>query len=79
MRRKFAVLFLSVLAVPAFAGELQQILSPNHSRVLLVDTSGRRDIISIKSDSKTIRLFYGNAGDALESDRKNRPAFIRSS
>jgi hypothetical protein len=67
MRRKFVLLFLSVLAVPAFGGELQQIRSPNHSRVLLVDTSHRRDIISIKSSSKLVRLFYGNAGDALDA------------
>jgi len=65
-RRRFAALFLSVLAVSTFASASQQILSPNHSRVLLVDTSGRRDIIYIKSGSKTIRLFYGNAGDALD-------------
>ena len=67
MRRKFAVLVLSVLTVPAFAGQLQQIPFPNHSRVLLIDTSGRRDIISVKSGSKTIRLFYGNEGDALDA------------
>jgi hypothetical protein len=67
MRREFVALFLSALAVRAFAGELQQIWSPNHSRVLLVDTSGRRDIISIKSGSKIIRLFYGNIGDALDA------------
>jgi hypothetical protein len=62
MRTKFAMLFFLVLAVPAFAGGLQQIRSPNRSKVLLVDSSGRRDIISIKSGSKIIRLFYGNQG-----------------
>src|SRR5262249_42613615 len=67
MRTKFAMLFFLVLAVPAFAGELQQIRSPNRSKVLLVDSSGRRDIISIKSGSKIIRLFYGNEGDALDA------------
>ena len=64
MRRRFVLPFLLVLAVPAFAGGLQQIPSPNHSRVLLVDTSHGRNVISIKSGSKRIRLFYGNTGDA---------------
>jgi hypothetical protein len=67
MRTKFAMLFFVVLTIPAFAGELQQIRSPNRSKVLLVDSSGRRDIISIKSGSKIIRLFYGNGGDALDA------------
>jgi hypothetical protein len=67
MRTKFAMLFFLVLAAPAFAGGLQQIRSPNRSKVLLVDSSGRRDIISIKSGSKIIRLFYGNIGDALDA------------
>ena len=67
MRREFLALLLSALAVQGFASELQQIRSPNNSRVLLVDTSGRRDIISIKSGSKIIRLFYGNFGDALDA------------
>jgi hypothetical protein len=66
MRRKFVVLLFSALAaIPAFADEM--IWSPNHSRALIVDTSGRRDIISIKSGSKNIRLFYGDGGDALDA------------
>ena len=67
MGMKFAGLLLSLLAVQAFAGDLQKIPSPNHSRVLIVDASGRRDIFYLKSGSKTIRLFYGNAGDALDA------------
>ena len=67
MGRKFVGLFLSLLAVQAFAGDLQKIPSPNHSRVLIVDASGRRDIFYIKSGSKTIRRFYGNGGDALDA------------
>ena len=60
------VLFVSALvAMPAFADEM--IWSPNHSRALIVDTSGRRDLISIKSGSKNIRLFYGHFGDALDA------------
>jgi hypothetical protein len=66
MRRNFLVLLFSALAViPAFANEM--IWSPNHSRALIIDTSGRRDIISIKSGSKNIRLFYGHFGDALDA------------
>jgi hypothetical protein len=65
--RKFAGLLLSLLAVQAFAGDLQKIPSPNHSRVLIVDASGRRDTFYIKSGSRTIRLFYGNGGDALDA------------
>ena len=45
----------------------ETIWSPNHSRALVVDTSGRRDTISIKSGSKNIRLFYGHFGDALDA------------
>jgi hypothetical protein len=66
MRRKFvALLFATLAAIPAFADEM--IWSPNHSRALIVDTSGRRDTISIKSGSKNIRLFYGDGGDALDA------------
>lgn len=65
MRRKLLVLFLSVLAVPGFADEM--IWSPNHSRALIVDTSGKRDLISIRSGSKNICLFYENYGDALDA------------
>lgn len=66
MPRKFVALLLSALAaISAFADEM--IWSPNHSRVLILDTSGRRDLISIKSGSKNIRLFYGNYGDELDS------------
>ena len=66
MRRKFVVLLLSALAaIPALAD--QMIWSPNHSKALVVDTSGRRDVISIKSGSKDIRLFYGHFGDALDA------------
>jgi hypothetical protein len=68
MRRKFVVLLLSALAaIPAFADEM--IWSPNHSKALNVDASGRRDIISIKLGSKNIRLFYGNGSDALDAWR----------
>ena len=65
MLSKFALLFMSVLAFPAFADET--IWSPNHSKAVVVDTSGRRDLISIKSGSKNIRLFYGTGGDALDA------------
>ena len=68
MRREFvALFFLSALAVRAFAAEMQQIPSPNHSKVLLVDTSGKEETLSIKSGSKIIRLFYGHFGDALDA------------
>jgi hypothetical protein len=65
MRRKLALLFLSVLAITTFADET--VWSPNRSGVLVVDTSGRRDLISIKSGSKNVRIFYGNGGDALDA------------
>jgi hypothetical protein len=59
------LLFSALAATPAFADEV--IWSPNHYRALTVDTSGRRDTISIKSGSKNIRLFYGHFGDALDA------------
>jgi hypothetical protein len=59
------LLFSALAATPAFADEM--IWSSNHSSALMVDTSGRRDLISIKSGSKDIRLFYGHFGDALDA------------
>jgi hypothetical protein len=66
MRTKFVVILLSVLAVTAKADENEMIWSPNHSKVLAVVTGGRGDLIYIISGSKDIRLFYGNAADALD-------------
>jgi hypothetical protein len=44
MRRKFVLLLFSALAAtPAFADEM--IWSPNHSKALIVDTSGRCDAL----------------------------------
>ncbi len=65
MRGRFVLLLLSILAIPAFAGEM--IWSPNHSRAVIVDTSTRRNIISIKSGANDVRLFYGHFGDALDA------------
>ena len=50
----------------------ETIWSANHSSVLIVDASGRRDTISIKSGSRQLRLFCGNYGDALDAWKPRR-------
>jgi hypothetical protein len=53
-------LFLSFLLtiVSAFAADAMKFVSPNKMRTLLVDKSGRRDIIELKTGKKIHRLFY---------------------
>ena len=53
-------LFLSFLLtiVSAFAADAMKFVSPNKMSTLLVDKSGRRDIIELKTGKKIHRLFY---------------------
>jgi len=53
-------LFLSFLLtiVSALAADAMKFVSPNKMSTLLVDKSGRRDIIELKTGKKIHRLFY---------------------
>jgi hypothetical protein len=53
-------LFLTWLlfAVSTFAGDAMKFVSPDKSSTLVVDKSGRRDIIELRSGKRVHRLFY---------------------
>jgi hypothetical protein len=52
----FLPLFLTV--VTAFAADTMKFVSPDKSSTLVVDKSGRRDIIELHSGKRVHRLFY---------------------
>jgi hypothetical protein len=52
----FLPLFLTV--VTAFAADAMKFVSPDKSSTLVVDKSGKRDIIELKSGKRVHRLFY---------------------
>ena len=52
----FSAFFLTV--VSAFAADATKFVSPDQSSTLVVDKSGRRDIIELQSGKKMHRLFY---------------------
>ena len=45
-------------AASAFAADVMKFVSPDNSSTLLVDKSGKRDIIELKSGKSSHRLFY---------------------
>jgi hypothetical protein len=53
-------LFLAFLltVASAFAADAMKFVSPNKSTTLVVDKSGRRDIIELQSGKRVHRLFY---------------------
>jgi hypothetical protein len=53
-------LFLAVLLTggSAFAADAMKFVSPDKSTTLIVDKSGKRDIIELKSGKEINRLFY---------------------
>jgi hypothetical protein len=51
-----SVIFL--VAVSALADDQTKFISPDKSSVLVVDKSGRRDIIELNSEGRVHRLFY---------------------
>jgi hypothetical protein len=53
----FAIL---LIAGTALADDQTKFISPDKSSVLVVDKSGRRDIIELKSAGRVHRLFYGD-------------------
>jgi hypothetical protein len=52
----FCVFFLTVAT--AFAQEAMKFVSPDKSSTLVVDKSGKRDLIELKSGKSVHRLFY---------------------
>ncbi len=52
----FLPLFLTVVA--AFGADAMKFVSPDKSSTLVVDKSGKRDIIELKSGKRVHRLFY---------------------
>ena len=58
------LLFLGLLA-PAPAVEILQVPSPDNSNSLMIDKSGRRDVLQLRTGVKVVRLFYDDI-DALK-------------
>ncbi len=52
----FAAFFLTIAS--AFAADATKFVSPDKSSALVVDKSGRRDIIELQSGKRVHRLFY---------------------
>jgi hypothetical protein len=52
----FSAFLLTVAS--AFAADATKFVSPDKSRTLVVDKSGRRDIIELQSGKRVHRLFY---------------------
>jgi hypothetical protein len=56
---KISLLLALLIAVaPAFASDAMKFVSPDKSSALVVDKSGKRDIIELKSGKRVHRLFY---------------------
>jgi hypothetical protein len=59
-----SLLFAGLLA-PAPAVEILQVPSPDNSNSLMIDKSGRRDVLQLRTGVKVVRLFYDDI-DALK-------------
>jgi hypothetical protein len=57
MKKLLLLLFLGLTPL-GYAVEIQQIPSPDNANAILIDRSGRRDVIELRSGVKVIRLFY---------------------
>ena len=51
-------LALILVAGSAFAADVMKFVSPDKSSTLVVDKSGRRDVIELRSGKRVHRLFY---------------------
>jgi hypothetical protein len=63
--KKLLLLFFLSLSSAVFAVEIQQIPSPDNANALLIDKSGRHDVIQLRSGVRVLRLFYDDT-DALK-------------
>ncbi|MGA7126558.1 MAG: hypothetical protein WBZ19_09655, partial [Chthoniobacterales bacterium] len=61
----FISLLLVCLLAPAPAVEILQVPSPDNSNSLMIDKSGRRDVLQLRTGVKVVRLFYDDI-DALK-------------
>ena len=61
----FTTVLLSCLLMTAFAVEILQVPSPDNANSLMIDKSGRHDVIQLRAGVKVIRLFYDDI-DALK-------------
>ena len=51
-------LVLLLIAASAFAADVEKFVAPDKSATLVVDKSGRRDVIELRSGKRAHRLFY---------------------
>jgi hypothetical protein len=57
MKTSFFLAFFSIVAI-AFAEDAMRFVSPDQSATLVVDKSGKRDVIVLRSGKRVHRLFY---------------------
>jgi hypothetical protein len=63
--KKLLLMFSLSLVSAALAVEIQQIPSPDNANALLIDKSGRHDVIQLRSGVRVLRLFYDDT-DSLK-------------
>ena len=56
--KTFLFLFLLLTVATTFAADAMKFVSPDKTSTLVVDKSGRRDIIELRSGKRVHRLFY---------------------
>jgi hypothetical protein len=56
--KTFLFLTLLLFAASTFASDAMKFVSPDKSSTLVVDKSGRRDLIELRSGKRVHRLFY---------------------
>ena len=56
--KSFLFLFFLLAVGSTFAADAMKFVSPDKTSTLVVDKSGRRDIIELKSGKRVHRLFY---------------------
>jgi hypothetical protein len=57
MKISFFLAFI-LIAASAFAADVMKFVSPDKSSTLVVDKSGKRDVIELRSGKRVHRLFY---------------------
>jgi hypothetical protein len=63
--KKLLLIFSLNLASAGFAVEIQQIPSPDNANAVLIDKSGRHDVIQLRSGVRVLRLFFDDT-DSLK-------------
>jgi hypothetical protein len=65
MKTSFFLAFFSIVAF-AFAEDAMRFVSPDQSTALVVDKSGKRDVIELRSGKRVHRLFYEDLDSAFK-------------